>query len=261
MPHLLVVLFLTLWTGCAVSPGQNFTVTVEEAETELRALRRDPQRLPRPVVVLDGFLDPGFGSASWSRDLHAVADDPQVLRVSYPHARSLAECAAEAIRRIHERFPDQPVDVVGISMGGAVAFYVAADPTIRVERIFTVCSPLRGASRANQPTWIALQRDLRPDSVGMTRLRNLINDFHGVRVHYGGWGDRTVLVSEAAPPGETPYWLPADGPAAFGHVGATRDPRLRLDLLRRLRGEPPVTVEHPVPLPESSPVPTTRPAG
>ncbi len=67
-------------------------------------------------------------------------------------------------------------------------------------------------------------------------------------IPYARLCDHVVHANNTAPPGYTPWWVPA---ILFedSHVLAVKDPRILTDILRRLRGEPPVTVPPPAPLP------------
>ncbi|MEM6313434.1 MAG: hypothetical protein AAF743_05080 [Planctomycetota bacterium] len=234
-----VVLFASV--GCSTTQPTGFALDAKSAEQRLVELRKNPVPLDRPVVILDGFLDPGFGSLSYRNELTQVTGDERVLRVTYVTASSIAECAERALDEIDAAFPGEAVDVIGISMGGVVAFHVADAGRVEVARIFTLSSPLRGARMANLPTWLGLQRDLRPDSDATAALPGMIERFAGTRVHYAGVTDQTVRVDEAAPPGETAHVLPNNGMARWGHTGVIRDPRVRLDIFLRLRNQPPIT--------------------
>ncbi|MEM8873948.1 MAG: hypothetical protein AAGD32_06775 [Planctomycetota bacterium] len=229
--------------GCATESPERFSVDSVTAEQRIAELREMPVKLERPVVILDGFLDPGVGSLAYRKEIREITGDDRVLRVAFFTAGSLAECRDKALAAIEEAFPGEPVDIIGISMGGAVAFFVADTDDVEVERIFTLSSPLRGASLANLPTWMTLQKEMRPGSDAMNLLAEMIERFDGQRVHYAGVSDKTVKQEEAAPAGESAYVLPNDGPARFGHTGVIRDPRVRLDIFLRLRDAEPITKE------------------
>ena len=250
--HLIAVVSLL-----AGGPTPSFEVGRAEAARQLRAADADADAdaadLPRPVVILDGFLDPGYGSAAWRGQLLAAGvDDAQIGRVSFFPARDFADCRQQTVEAVRARFGDRAVDLVGISMGGLVAVDVAASGELEVARVFTVCSPLRGARLAVEaPQVLTLQKQMRPDAAFVAAVPGKLAALDGRRVgrvHYAAEVDRTVRVEEAAPPGESAYWLPAGG-RPWSHNDAVIDPRIVLDVLRRLRGRPPVTPAAPPPLP------------
>ena len=67
-------------------------------------------------------------------------------------------------------------------------------------------------------------------------------------VPYVRLGDRIVGTHNAARAGTTAWWLP-NPPLNFAHFAVNRDPRVRADVARRLRGEPPLTKTPPAPVP------------
>ncbi len=57
---------------------------------------------------------------------------------------------------------------------------------------------------------------------------------------YTRLGDGVVGVENAAPTGQSPWWVP-NIPGSFSHLFVMNDPRLLADIARRLRGESPFT--------------------
>jgi hypothetical protein len=62
-------------------------------------------------------------------------------------------------------------------------------------------------------------------------------------------GDGIVGARYAAPPNTAPRWVPTP-PLGDSHNGASKDPRILADILRRLRGESPITTTPQAPLPD-----------
>jgi pimeloyl-ACP methyl ester carboxylesterase len=249
----ILLLALLLVTGCEASRGlvaepAAFPIDQRAAAEALGELPDQPdQPLPRPVVVLDGFLDPGFGSRHWLGKLHeAGVDENCTARVNFYTAGDFDECHRRVVEAVREEFGDQPIDLIGLSMGGLVALDVATRGELDVRRVYTVCSPMSGAvAAARAPGLYRLVRQMRPGSAFITNLNTAIQTWPGERTHYGAENDRTVRAEEAAPVGETAILLPPIR-SLSPHQQAVTDPRLILDVLHRLRGEAAeVTVRHP----------------
>ncbi|MDB5295308.1 MAG: hypothetical protein JWO31_1291, partial [Phycisphaerales bacterium] len=119
--------------GCgAGTPNPSFPLTAARAEDELGAMAADPRPLPRPVVVIDGFMDVGFSSSVVAGRLRKLAVDPnRVLTVNLFWCGSFDDARAKIVREVDAAFPSadagetRAVDVVGISMGGLAARYAA----------------------------------------------------------------------------------------------------------------------------------------
>jgi len=252
-------------SGCAATattpPNGSFTATPAEAKLALSEMRRDPKPLDRPLVVLGGFMDFGVGPAMYVRRL-APHVDGRCVTVVYPTATSFDETRRRTVAAVDRAFgrgtdPDQTVevDVVGQSMGGLVAMHAALrDPTLgrrlNVRRLYTISSPLQGAKLAQRAGYLApLHRDMRPGSRLYRRLASEPIDYE--LVSYTRLDDRTVGERFAAAAGRGVYWL-ANPPGQVAHWGAFRDDLILADLVRRLRREPPLTTETPLPLPAGS---------
>jgi hypothetical protein len=67
--------------------------------------------------------------------------------------------------------------------------------------------------------------------------------------YYVRLDDAVVGEANAAPPGETAWWVP-NRALQHSHVHAYKDPRIVADIARRLRGETPYATEPPAQLPE-----------
>ena len=267
MRYLLLAVFLLV--GCAADEATSdgavgldapaierpTLVTTALAKAELAAMRAEPGALQRPVIVIDGFLDPGFGSAALARDIRQATGDGRVATISAYAPPTLTHYAERVLDLAEREFPGEPVDLVGISMGGLAAIEAAADGRggrVEVRRVFTLASPLRGAAKANLPAVFPVMRQMRPGSAYLAGLPSRVESFEaggGTLVSYGGVSDRTVRIDEAVPPSGELIWLPADGSARWGHTGVIRDPRLTADLINRLRGAGPLMRPRPLPGP------------
>ena len=264
MRYLLLTVFLLV--GCAADEATSdgavgldapaiqrpALVTTKIAKAELAAMRDEPGALQRPVIVIDGFLDPGFGSAALVRDIERATGDDRVARISAYAPPTLTHYADRVIELAEREFPGEAVDLVGISMGGLAAIEAAADGRVEVRRVFTLASPLRGAAKANLPAVFPVMLQMRPGSAYLAALPSRVETFEangGTLISYGGVSDRTVRIEEAVPPSGQLIWLPADGSARWGHTGVIRDPRLTADLINRLRGDGPLMRPRPLPGP------------
>ena len=91
-----------------------------------------------------------------------------------------------------------------------------------------------------------MQRDMRPGSAMYARLaaeRPTCEVFSYTRLD-----DQIVGEAFATTPGGDLWWLDNPRPER-SHIGALTDGRILLDIVRRLRGEPPVATSPPAPLP------------
>lgn len=106
-----------------------------------------------PIVLLHGFAGWSGGLLPLERHLRA-ATGRDVLRLQLGAGldgiEGLARRAAERIARVAEAARGRPIDVVGHSMGGLVATYVAKhlDPGARIRRVVTLGTPHRGTALA-----------------------------------------------------------------------------------------------------------------
>lgn len=253
----------------------SFPLSTRDAKLALKQMQRDQKPLPRPVIVLGGIHDPGFAPshiADVIRD--SVPDRTQIIDIAFFSNLSFDDCADNVIEDVEEAFPDDDpastieVDVVGFSMGGIVARYAASPQyaaksgvRLRIARLYTISSPHTGAELADLPTFDSRAKDMREDS---TFLKSLNGDDENdspddpgrsagadapyeiiayVRLH-----DGVVGAEHAAPPGATAWWVPSG--FTMAHTFAGHDQRILADILRRLRGEQPFTIEPPAPIPD-----------
>jgi hypothetical protein len=261
--HLVGPAALVLFSaGCAAPPNPSFPLTTSDARAALRAMEARPKPLARPLVILGGYHDPGLGAFVWRHEVRRWATtDARMIEVSFPLHRDFDQCRRDVIAAVDRACPtDDPhatveVDVIGASMGGLVGRYAAVtkpgERRLRVARLITVSSPHRGAALASLPAMSRLHADMRD---GSDFLRDLAKDEAATTaddyelVPYVRLGDRIVGADNAAPVGTNPWWLP-NQPFAFAHFSVNRDPRVRADVARRLRGEAPFTKTPPAALP------------
>jgi pimeloyl-ACP methyl ester carboxylesterase len=253
---------MVLTAGCAASPSANpsFPVTVAEAQADLHRMRDQPRKANRPIVILNGFGDPGAGGVFVGGELRRDLSSPDVLCVSFLFCGSFDDCRRKVIRAVDRKWPsDDPnatveVDVIGLSMGGLVARYCVAEPTtagrrLKVHRLFTVSSPHQGATRAQSlPPLLKMQIDMRPRSDFLRRLEAAEQECSCEIYPYVRLKDEIVGEQYASPPGKQAWWV-SKLPLQPAHIGAATDPRILADILRRLRDETPLTTEPAAPLP------------
>jgi hypothetical protein len=257
-----VVVAALLSTGCAAPANPSFPVSPAEAQAALKAMAAAPKPLPRPVLVLGGYHDPGLGTFVWRSEVRKWAKDATLIEVSFPFDRDFDQCRRDVIAAVDRACPTDdkdatvPVDVIGASMGGLVGRYAAVaragERRLNVVRLFTVSSPHRGAAWADAvPPLSRLHADMRANSDFFRRLEaaeavTTADDYE--LVPYVRLGDRIVGAAHAAPAGRVAWWLP-DRPMELAHFAVNTDPRVRADLARRLRGETSFTQEPAAPLP------------
>ena len=292
----------------AAAENASFPLSVSAADKELKSMRSQRKPLTRPVVVVDGYLDPGLGSAvvaNWVRKL--TPDEKQVITVSLLTSTNFDACRQTIVAAVEQAFPsDDPaatreVDVIGLSMGGLAARYAAlpaagerpatlaattmpaaasstttdsapassSTPTaasapattptdllkpigkrLKIARLFTLSSPHLGATMADVPTYlfVSTQRDMRRGSSFLQQLNDAGHQPDYPIIPYVRLADITIGEQNAAPPGQTPIWLPK-GPFDSAHAGVVMDPRIAADVSRRLRGETSYVKEPRAPLP------------
>ena len=261
--------FLLLLTaiGCATDAADeprnpSFPVTYAHAIDLLRYDAKHPRRLRRPLLVVGGFGDPGVAAPRLRDVVRRATGDDRVAAVSLGLDLSLTECRDDIVAAADKAFPEPgtnqtaEVDVVGISMGGLAARYAALSETghrrLRIARLFTISSPLRGATLADAVPFDGhpLQSEMRTGSplyrwidAWPQQPADLYGVYSYVRLH-----DGTVGAANAAVPGVTPWWVQPP-PLRAPHDGAFGDARILADIVTRLRGEPPLTRDPPAPLP------------
>jgi pimeloyl-ACP methyl ester carboxylesterase len=251
-----------LLSACGESAPINpaFPLSVRQADVLVEDMQSARVNTVRPVIVLAGYQDPGFGAAAMARRLRRAFIDPdRIISIPFFADESFDAARDRAIREINAVFPSADpkttleVDVVAISMGGLVARHAAraredGGRRLRIARLFTIATPHQGARLATLPTFDRKQIDMRIDSEFIIALNAdpMSSDFE--IIPYGRLGDAIVGIERVAPPGEAPWWVP-NQPMAFAHLTAASDSRIVADILRRLRYERPLTIGEPSPPP------------
>ncbi|MFA9479250.1 esterase/lipase family protein [Phycisphaerales bacterium AB-hyl4] len=254
---------LTLSLGCATYGPTNpsFDLEVDQAWAALDEMATQPHTPPRPIVVLAGWNDPGTAVGTLADMLDEAIGDASLIVVHFALTGNFDACRERVINAVDMAYPnDDPVwtsevDVVAISMGGLVARYAAADPPtgnpvrrLRINRLFTIGTPHRGADLATLPTPDHRQFDMRGESEFLQQLDASFEDADYELYPYVRLGDLIVGAPNTAPPGDTPWWLP-NRRLELAHAWAYRDPRIVADITRRLRDEEPFATNPRTPLP------------
>lgn len=247
-------------SGCTSQPvNPSFDVTVRDASAELQARKSHKVHLQRPVVVLAGYLDPGFGVARAAEMIRSVVDQRTwVIEVPFFSVTSFDASRARVIAKLIDLFGADAegdtieVDVIGISMGGLVARHAAVErdgaPRLRIARLFTISTPHRGALAAEmlQPDNRAAQ--MRAGSTLLTDLDCAYPTCGYEFISYVRLGDGIVGEEAARGPDGRLWWV-ADKPLSPSHMHAAYDQRIIADIVRRLAGEEPWTTDPCAPLP------------
>ncbi|MFM9957894.1 MAG: hypothetical protein ACKVZJ_07445 [Phycisphaerales bacterium] len=272
-----------IFSGCSADRPLNpsFPLTYDAAREDLRRMRANKVALARPVVVAAGIFDPGAGS-KWVGDvLREVTTTPEmVVSTGFWGCDTFDDCAARLVSKLNERFPPSAadpmqtveVDAVAVSMGGVVSRVAALrrqpdepaakTPRLNMRRLFTIGSPHHGAEWWDRAPWDQRAMDMRPGGPLLRRLElswkrarergaggtgALDSEAYDVYA-YVRLGDQIVGEENAAGPDGRLWWV--GNPALeFAHLQAFDDPRILVDIARRLRGEAPFTTEPAAPLP------------
>ncbi|HSV14923.1 MAG TPA: hypothetical protein VLI90_11725 [Tepidisphaeraceae bacterium] len=253
--------------GAVVNPS--FPISEPAARDVIRNIARQHRPLPRPLVIIGGFRDPGIAAPILKHEFAKwTGSGDRIVTVSLAMTFSFDQCRQRIIDAVDQAFPsDDPrqtieVDVIGFSMGGLAARYAASDVPpeqgepatrrLRIARLFTISSPLRGAAVAAELplTLHPLQPPMRPGSrflraidAAPVRPDELYQIFSYVRL-----GDPYIREANSAINRETAWWV-STPPLSPPHEMAFQDGRILADILCRLLGEPPLTSDPPTPLP------------
>jgi len=253
-----------LLSACTAQPqNPSFPVTLDQANHAVSDMRADPQPLPRPLVIIGGFMDPNVSPPLFkSYFSHITTADVIIIPVSVGLCGSFEQCRRKVIEAVDAACPSTDpnwtaqVDVVGASLGGLVARYAAAPSAdaskprrLHIVRLFTISSPHSGATLAQHFGFSDYHRDMRPGSAFLQSLAKSDATASYELYPYVHLHDELVGEQYAAPPGTTPFWLP-NSPLMPAHGSAMVDPRILGDISRRLRNEEPLTIPPPAPLPQ-----------
>jgi hypothetical protein len=244
--------------GCSSRPANpSFPGELSAAREDLGRMESQPQHLHRPLVVVGGFLDPGFASGWLKGEFSSLTGDSRIIAVSLADCLTLDDCRDKIVQATDRAFPGgsksqtSDVDVIGYSLGGLASRYAASPANqgkrLSIVRLFAISAPLRGASLADDlPLLHPIQADLRPGSHVMAALD--ADDRVYPVYPYVCLGDQVIGEANAAFPGQTAWWVP-HAPLTDPHNGAFYDPRIVADIARRLRDERPLSTDPPAGLP------------
>ncbi|HTB62290.1 MAG TPA: hypothetical protein VK737_01770 [Opitutales bacterium] len=246
-----------------ISPDNpSFPLTSGGAHAAFVEMEKNPQQLPRPLVIIGGYEDPGILTTLGMQYFQLITKDTKLISISVANCRDFAECRARVLEEVniacgnHDPNWTAEVDVIGISLGGLAARVAAApsrDPAtpqrLRIAHLYTLSSPLAGARVANLGI-TRFQQEIQPDSDLQKYLNAVDADPKYEITSYVHLGDEMVGQENASIPGRTPYWLP-NTPLVplLPHEQMMVDERALADIGRRLRGETPYTLPKPAPFP------------
>jgi pimeloyl-ACP methyl ester carboxylesterase len=258
---LVLGLGICLVGGCASPTNPSFPVTSNQANQAIAQMRANPVALQRPLVIIGGFADFNVSPPLFDNFFKGLTRDSRIIPVSVGLCGNFADCRQTVIDAVQKACPsDDPnwtteVDVVGASLGGLVGRYAAVpsrDPAhprrLRVARLFTISSPLSGATLANAIALTQFHRDIKPGSPFLKALAASDAEARYQTYSYVHLGDEIVGQQYAALPGHTPYWLANDS-LLLPHPAAMMDSRILADIARHLRNEPTFSRPPPAPLP------------
>jgi hypothetical protein len=252
-----------LW-GCSSGDkpmNPSLAITVADARAELTRMRESPLPPVRPVVVIGGLFDVGLAvSDVRSRLASHFPEGSPIISVGLFGLGTQDGCRDRVLREVEEAFGrgesgwTVEVDVIGFSLGGIVARHSAlpredGGTRLRIARLFTLAAPHMGTGAAELPTLDQLVVDIRPRSAELARLDAALPEAGYEILPYVRLGDEIVGAENAAPPGETAWWV-ANLPLQWAHGEVYKDPRIMADIVRRLRGEEPIATEPRSALPE-----------
>ena len=241
-------------SGCiAVGPDNpNFAVSDDTLWDEVRRVKAEPVPLQRPVVVIGGYRAPDIFNSARVRQIKGMTSGEMgdFLRVPTWFDDQIQPVVDRTVALVAERFGTSSdetetveVDVVGFSMGGLVARLAAIEsgdgsPRLKINRLFTVATPHRGAVIADRVAFDDAARSMRAGSDLFASMDAAWPDRDYEVIPYAMLRDQIVGEHNAAPPGMTPLWLRGK---LFGtHLAVPEDDRILLDIALRLRGEQPI---------------------
>lgn len=247
---------MTLGSGCVHGTSNpRYPEPAAEASLGLSRYAQSPWVPQRPILVLGGYMDPGFASGTLERALrNACGPDTKIVAVSFGDCTSMAQCrdrVMAATRPLRAAWPNCAFDVVANSMGGLVARYSAlsADEIagcglpspaqagmLRINHLYTICTPHLGALMAEGPLGSQMTKDMRAGSRFLSCLDSALPSAPYELTCFAREGDGIVGADRSAPAGIEPIQFDTP-PFELAHVDAHRDPRILLVIVRSLRGE------------------------
>jgi pimeloyl-ACP methyl ester carboxylesterase len=243
--------------GCLTThsaPNPSFPISRDEAESDFRRMAALPVRLDRPLIVISGIGDPAISGTAILRRIEPVVDGRVIgidffSEATFDGARQklLREAAAQLATDL-DHLPE--VDVIAFSMGGLVARDAAipdrAGRRLPIARLFTICTPHEGARLAAIPIGTPQSDDMTPTSDFILRIRAARREYD--LICYCRLDDVTVGEEFCAPEGTPLWWVPTPI-GEWAHMQAFFDPRIVVDIARRIRGETPFSTLPAAPLP------------
>jgi pimeloyl-ACP methyl ester carboxylesterase len=241
----LAVLALT-WgiflSGCsAAEKKRSLQVAADqrEAELDLKAMAGAPKPLPRPVLLLTGWMEP---PSNWGRfrtwlESATCGCERQIVCLDLRGPGGLA-AAVEKVLAAGEELGE--VDVVAHSAGGLVAREAArgvhGDRRLRIARLFAIATPHHGSPWGN--LWPILPyplqaADCRPASDFLVSLDRDASTVSMRIANYWSEGDVVVPRESAAAVGAEQH-LYARPKGFFIHRRCAADPRLARDVIAGL---------------------------
>lgn len=268
-PFNLLPLIVLALAGCSADQPLNpsFPLSLHEAKAAIAVMRETPVKLQRPVLVLGGYMDCGFGTPKVKKTFSEIGAGDNVISVHFFLRGTFDHCRDHLIDKVEAAFPSEDpnwtteVDVVAGSMGGIVARYAAlpleegADLSktprkrLKIARLFTISTPHLGARMSEFPALDSLVPDMRKGSPFLARLDVALPACGYEIIPYVRLDDAVVGIENAAPPGQTPWWV-QNQPLQFSHLNSFREERFLADISRRLRGERHYTTSPAAPLPK-----------
>ncbi len=231
----------------SVGGASRVELSSEERSRVWARMSGTPVVLERPVVVVKGWRSFESNAEVLARRLRVLtgAGDGVVRTFSYRSSRGVDVIAGEiagSLDRVFGRGTRKGgVDVVGVSMGGLVGRWMSATGMARVERLFTVVSPHRGAALARWFGFLdASTGQMAPGSAFLRELEVMEDRVPEAErpevVTYGRLRDWWVGTGNTSLGGHEhvvvrPPWN------ALAHLTATRDRTIPLLIAARLRGE------------------------
>jgi pimeloyl-ACP methyl ester carboxylesterase len=260
----LVVIIAGLLSGCVNSTPVNpsFPISTDLARRVLSDAAAKPKPFARPLVIVDGFFDPFGNGADLTGDYRPYTCDDRIVGVPLGLLTNFDDFRKKIIRSVDKAFPSSDpnlttdVDVIGISMGGIAARYAAINPApgrrLRIHRLFTISSPHLGSVclEGNPYHLITALEQVRHGSSLLDEINHSTDPSSRYPIYpYVCLGDRVVGEAFAAPPLRRVWWV-SSSVFPDSHSWAGDDPRIRADIVRRLRDETPLATDPPAPLPQ-----------